>query len=223
MDPLITEAIALASGGLLSPIPVALVILLLGTERGVLKASAFFLGHVGAYTLLGVLILLVGRSLGPSTGDGWMSYVGPLVLLALGLLLLVTGIRKARQPKPTEPTTPAWMASLDAMSTQQALRFGGIMVIINPKNMGIFFSAVALLAEGNLTAVEAASWLALIVTLFCVVVGAPIALCVGLGARSTRWLAALRAWLERHDRALAISIMLSFGGLFIVRGISGLV
>ena len=188
----------------LEPVPVTVLILLLSSDRGVLKGLAFVLAWLAG------LVLVVAAVLGLTGGSPPMRRSAPstaalAVKLAVGVGLIVYGeYRWRRTGRPRKE--PPWTARLEQVSPWTA---AGLAVLLQPW---------AVVAAGAATVVEAklssfASYLALV--LFCVLASASL-LATELYAtfaaeRAQPLLTKVRTWLEQHTDQAIVTLSLLLG------------
>lgn len=215
---LVSEVLPLALAVALSPFPVIPAILLLFTPRALANGFSFLAGWLFgiaiasvAFTLLASVIELFDE---PPTWVSWTRII-------LGLLLLALGVRKWQRRDP-DGSTPAWMASIDGLSPLGSLRLSLLLSVANPKVL--LLAAAAGLAIGS-AQVGVGSQVATIV-FFTVIaastVALPVLLFAAIGSKMLSPLGVVRAWLERHNAAVLVVVILAIGGALIVKGVSGL-
>jgi hypothetical protein len=119
MGDAIGQVLSFAVAAGLSPIPIIGVVLMLGTPRARVNATAFVLGWVN------------------------------VLKLALGVLLLVVALRQWRgRPKEGErPKTPKWMATVDSFTAARSAALAVALAAINPKNLILVVGAAAAIAQ----------------------------------------------------------------------------
>jgi hypothetical protein len=140
----------------LEPLGIVAFILILGSERGVLKGLAMILGWTGCLVAVIAAVLLVtgGNPPRPNTAPSTAALV---VKALLGAWLIWFGLRQRRRmDRPRKQ--PAWMARVDHLSLWTAA------------GLGVFLQPWSLVAAGAATVVQAGlatvgDWLALI--MFC--------------------------------------------------------
>lgn len=218
------QSILLASGGLFSVGSITIVILLLLSDQGWRTGLAYVVGYVGAYTLIGVGVVLVGANVaqGDSGGSGRFSSV---LVIVLGIVLIWLSLRNWRKPAPG-PEAPAQppriFAMLDSITPLKALGFGALVSVVNFKNLAIFLSAISVLLASDLSTLSKLIIVPLDVLAFCIAVIVPVLIYVSFPAQAHDRLNRFKHGLETHGRAIGIWAPLAFGLIFILRGVSGL-
>ncbi len=211
------QALALASGGLLSIGSILIVVILLSSQRGLQKAIAYFFGYSGAYLLIGALVLMVGSQLSSSRGNG-LSWLSVVFHFLIGGLLLFFAQKKLRTPPEENPKPPKFLKSLDSMSVSKAAGFGAMVPFLNFKNLAIYLSAVSLLLSSKVPLVQGLLFVVAIDGVFCASVLFPILVYLVFSTQTTPFLQQTRAWLEKNNRVFSIVIMLIFGVFFFGKG-----
>jgi hypothetical protein len=111
----------------LEPLQNVAMILILSTERGIMKGLGFILGWLGTLTVIvaAVILLLDGKPLKTNSSP---STAALAVKLAVGVALIFIAERQRRRiGKPRKP--PTWMAKLNGLSPLGA---AGLAVLLQP-------------------------------------------------------------------------------------------
>jgi len=216
MNPALIDALLLASAGWVSVGQILVVLLLLSSDGGLRKASAYAAGMGAALLVIGEATLLIGSQVGTTESDGpgataWVS-------LILGALLLAFAVRTWRTPPTDDPPRPKVFEALDGASATRLLGFGAFIGVVNVKNLAIYLTAVDAVRAGQMGLVPSAASVALVTFVFCLYLVGPISVYVVGGARARPALAWLRGALERNYRAVLIGVMTVFGLAFLARG-----
>src|SRR5690349_23860947 len=190
----------------LDPLPLTPFIVVLSSKRGVRKGAAFvFAWLVSLAVVVAVTVLATGNN--PPKPNTAPSLAGLAVKIAIGVCLVVLGIRQRRrmgQHKPRKP--PKWQANVDRMSPWFAM---GLAPALQP--WGLIGAGAATVMEAKLSSWE--SFLALF--LYCVVASASylamVIYAVLLPARSQALLARVRAWINTHTDQVIIAGSLIIG------------
>ena len=224
MQAAVFESLAVASGGILSIGSILIVLLLLSARGGATKAAAYCAGYCGGYLVMGTGLLVLGHRLAETTPvtAAEPNNVGPTVAIVLGGLLLFFGLKRWRQPPAPDAPPPRLFAHLDQLTAPKALGFGLLVTVINLKNLAIFLSAIAILAEARLPLGQSLPAGVAVTAVFTGAVLAPLIVYALLRERADPWLSALRRFLERNSRPLTIGVMLLFGAVFLLRGLFAL-
>jgi hypothetical protein len=208
---LLLLALALA----VQPWSVLAAVLLVTSERGVVKAVAFAAGWVLALTVVAVAVVALYPATPKVTSSSpWVSWVQLGSGAALGAWLYV----RSRAPAlPKSESQPRWMARLDSMSPWPAFLLGAFL-----PNYVIVVAAVGDVLQAGLTQV----WTAVVLLLFVVVASAGVAipLLVLVIRREDapviygRW----RAWLVTHGQALVLVVLTVVAVVLMAKGVVGL-
>lgn len=211
-------------GTALAPIWIILVLLMLRSRNGLLKAFAFIAGATTLRLLQGVLF---GYVLGASpAAEGQATGPSPVVstlLLVVGILLLIAAIKTLRREPDPDAPPPKWMTMIDSATPLKTFGLGMMFTLVAAKLWVFTLSAIGVIREAkfgnpadNITAflvyvLGAESLLILPLLIYAI---AP--------RQSASLLGAATDWLERYNRPITIAVSLIFGTFFVWKGISGL-
>ena len=114
MGQAIGQALPLAVGVALSPVPIIVVVLMLVTPRAVANGPAFVLGWLIGIGAVGTVVLLIASSADASTSGAPATWTNVLKLV-LGVLLVLVSLREWRgRPRGAEePAPPKWMGAIE--------------------------------------------------------------------------------------------------------------
>lgn len=223
MGEAIGQALPLAIGVAVSPMPIVAVVLMLVTPRARTNGTAFLLGWLVAVAAAGAVLLAVADPAGASD-DGapatWVSWVK----VGLGLLLLAVAVKQWRgRPRSGDDVeTPKWMAALDTFTPVRALAVAAALAAVNPKNLLLIVGGAAAVAQtGASTGDEVVAW-AVFTVIASLGVGAPVVLFFVLGDRATAMLDDLKTWMSTNNTAIMAVICLVIAAKLVGDGISGL-
>jgi threonine/homoserine/homoserine lactone efflux protein len=215
------ESLAIASAGMLSVGSITIVILLLTSNSGLRNGLAYVVGYVGAYTVIGIALVVAGYDEvnGGSSGGGTVSSV---LTMFLGLLLLWLAQRNWRRKPSANQDPPRLFSLLDRVTPVKALAIGAAVTVVNFKNLAIFASAVSVVLLSGLPLSTQLALVVLVVVVFCAAVIAPLLVFVSFPDRANELLLRFKQTLETHGRPIGIWVPIFFGLLFLVRGLKGL-
>jgi threonine/homoserine/homoserine lactone efflux protein len=219
----IGQVLSLGVGVALSPVPIIAVVLMLGTPRARVNGPAFVLGWILGLTVVGVIVLVVAGGAGandagePATWVDW-------VKLVLGVLLLLVAVRQwRRRPHGAEEAAlPKWMQAIDQFTPGRSFGIAAALSGINPKNLLLTTAAAAAIAQAGLDTGEEAVSLAVFILVGTLGPAAPVVIYFALGARGTKLLDGLKAWMGSNNTAIMAVLCLVIGAKLIGDGISGL-
>ena len=124
MLPALAQSLPIAIGILVSSLPLTMIPLILRTRSDGRALAMFLAGWTTGFLLVGVAVLLLADTLGPSP-DGPSSWVN-WVRVVLGLLLLWLAFKHWRgRPRNGEAAAlPGWMSSMETMTPWRAAGLG---------------------------------------------------------------------------------------------------
>jgi threonine/homoserine/homoserine lactone efflux protein len=199
------QALPLAFAMAISPIPIAFVIAVLGSERSRTNAPLYLGGFVaGATVLTGAAFALassVGAATDPAAADG-----ADGVQLVFGSLFLALAVRRFRR-RPREggqPRPSPLLAAVDGFGPGKAFVLGLGASVANPKNLTLSLSGGATMAQAGTTGTAAAVAVALFVALGSLGVATPVAMQLAAPERSAGILASWKTWLEANNSTIMI-------------------
>lgn len=222
MNEVLLDLLPLILGAVLVPLyPIVVLFLLLG-EGGARTALAFVAGALAVRLAQGMLFgPVIGQAVEAHPEDG-AQLIASTLLLVIGLLLLLTAIRKWRkQPDPDDPP-PQWMASLSGLSPRKALGAGAVLLGISVKQWVLTLAAIDVIQSAAPGAAVFAGQYLFYILATQVLVLPPLLLYAFAPGRMAGPLRAAQAWLERYNRPIVISASLVFGLWFLYKGVTGL-
>ena len=199
-----------------SPMALTATLVVLRSSRarlnGIIFATAFLLGSL----VVMVAILAIG-AVGPS--DEVQSAFAAGLELLLGILLLAAALRMrhGRPPRRTEvhERTQAVLVRLGRLNPAGALSIGAALGIGGPKRLTVTIVAATTISAAGPTTAQAVRLTVLYVVVASVLVWCPVAVYLVAGERASEWLGAAEDWLEAHRRAVAMALLLVFGGALV--------
>lgn len=218
MSTVLIQSLLLASGGIFSVGSIMLVILLLISDRGWRNGLAYMTGYVAAYTLIGIAAVFVGYRSEGNGGQGTGLAVSAL-LIVLGSVLVWLSARNWRKPILENEESPRIFALVDGITPPRALAFGGLVSVVNVKNLAIFLSAISVVLVSGLPLPTKYLLVLPVVLVFCLAVIIPVLIYLSFPARAGERLGRLKDALESNSRSIGIWAPLIFGLIFLARGI----
>lgn len=217
----LVELIPLVLGAVLAPLWVIIVLLMLASPQGVLKATAFVLGMTLVRLMQGVLFGFVFRSDPAEAGSG-PGTIAATLKLVVGILLLVTAYRKwSKDVDPDEPP-PQWMQRIDGLTPLKAFGFGVALVGVGVKLWAFTLSAIAVISAAALPPPGGTiAYLIYIIAAQLLLIGAILLAVVAPNIAKTT-LRSATDWLVRYNRPITIVVATIFGIYFTWNGISAL-
>ena len=214
------DALILAVGVALSPLPIAVLTMILGGATPGRLGSFFALGWVaGVAGSIVVLIVLVGAADASDETPLWISV--PELLLGLGFLVLAAHIWHRRHRKtPEEP--PRWLTAIDRLTPGRSAGLGLFLAAANPKNVGLALAAAIALAQANASSAATAGAAALFVAIGTAGVAIPLALSTAAPGRTRPALRSIRRWLLEYDAVVLTMLGVAIGAKLFYDGFSAL-
>jgi len=211
----VSQALVLALGAAVSPIPLTVSILLLSQpDRGRAKALAFAAGQVLALAILSVIFAVVLRkTLGSSHPHAKHSSTLDIVL---GALLLLLAARKAlTKPKPKKPKKEK------NRSLFAEFAFGAGLMAVNVETLVLVVASVRALVSSKIGVGEEAIVLLAIVLIVTVSATLPPLITFVIPKQSDKALKWLNEQTTKHQRGIAAGFLIFFGVYLVYKGTSG--
>ncbi len=223
MGDVIVELLPLVVGATVVPLYLIVVLFLLQGRGGLVVTLGFVAGGVAMRLAQGLLFGLVfGAAMGASSEVGQGLIVSTL-LLVVGILLLVTAVKKWQKEEDPDAPSPRWMAAIGELSAFRAVGAGMLFVTIAVKQWVFTLSVIGVIGEAELGGAANAGLYLFYVVATQTLVLPPILAYAVAPQQAARLLQAVQIWLERHNRVIAISVSLVFGVWFSYKGITGLI
>jgi hypothetical protein len=206
-DQTMQEWVVPALGIAASPLPAAVMLLLLAGGRVVAKGTAFWLAWVAGVAVPTAAFVLLADRLEESETAVRTIAVGEIVA---GLLLAVFAFSQGRG----DGGPPAWLAALDRAGAARAAALGVLLSALNPKNLALALSGALAVAETDEVDAAALGFVLVAVSTVSALLGwrvlAP--------DRSAAPLAALRGVVARRGRAVGLVLGVLVGAYFVLDG-----
>jgi hypothetical protein len=218
MGSVIGEILGSAVGVAISPVPIIAVILMLFTAKATANSLGFLLGWILGLTVAGGVVLalgLEGSGGGEADSGGWIK-------IAIGALFLVLGAKQwsGRPTGDTEPEMPGWMATIDQFNVAKSFGLAFLLAGVNPKNLGLTFSAVVKITGSGLSSGEEIATLAVFVVIASLTVAAPVLLNLVLGSKAEGTLTVMKDWLVGNNNTVMTVLFVVLGAKVLGDGIA---
>lgn len=220
MHEVIGTLIPLGLGVSLSPFPIIMIVLLLGSARPKANGLAFLLGWVLGITAIVVALTLLLDAVDAS-GSAEPDVVAGVLRMALGAgLLFLAGRKFAKRIKQSDAgPLPRWMASAETMAPKRSLLTGLGLSGANPKNLMITAAAGVPIGAASLSTAEEL-WAMLTFLAVCsMTVAIPVAGYLVAPEKMAAPLDALMGWLRINHSIMTGLLLLVFGFILIGNGI----
>ena len=221
MLPVLIQSLLLASSGLISVGSITLVILLLLSDRGWRNGLGYTLGYISGYSLIGVSVVLLGYKAAEKSINKPSLFL-PILLLALGTLLLLLAYRNWRKPVSEKQGEPRFFSIVDKITPPKAFGFGAMVTVINFKNLALFLTSLSVVVLSNLYIAEKIIITLLVVLVFCLSVIVPVVIYLGFPKQAKDVLNSIKQFLNRHSRPIGIWAPFVFGIILFIKGITEL-
>jgi hypothetical protein len=223
MDAVIVYLLPLIVGAALLPAWIIITLFLLRGEGGILKALAFAAGALLVRLVQGVIFGYVFDTAADTYGESGSNLITSTLLLVVGIVMLISAVKKWRKDADPDAPPPKWMATLSGLSALKAFGVGALLMAVSIKQWVFTLSAIAVIEQAQLS--RAANMLTYLIFVLAAqsLVLAPILVSAVAPVQSTKLLDAIHGWLERNNRAIVIAASSIFGVWFLWKGIAGLI
>ena len=202
--------------------PIVVLVLLQG-QGGLSKALAFVAGNIVMRLAQGVLFgLVLGTAMGVASEDGQRLGVSTLLLI-IGILLLITAVKKWQKAEDPDEPPPQWMTAIGDLSAVKAVGAGALFVKIAVKQWVFTLSAIGVISEAGVGEAANIGLYLFYVLATQTLVLTPTLVYAVAPQQVARPLEAAQTWLERRNRVIVITVSLTFGVWFLYKGVSGLI
>lgn len=223
MREVIVDLLPLIVGAAVAPLYSIAVLLLLQSERGLLKAVAFATGGITVRLVQGVLFgFLIGTACNTNSEASQRLIVSTLLLVA-GILLFVTAFKQWRKQDDPDGPTPQWMSTIIRLSATKAVAAGAFFVTIAIKQWVFTLSAIGVISEAGLDGKSNVGAFLVYVLATQMLILVPILVHAMAPHQSANPLKAAQAWLERCNRQIVITMSVIIGAWFLFQGTTGLI
>lgn len=210
-------------GTALAPAWLILILLILQSHNGLVKAIAFVVGTTLVRLLQGVIFGYLFSSSSAVEGDANASTpVVSTLLMVVGILLLISALKKLlHEPDPDAPP-PKWISRIENFTMLQMLSLGAIVTLVAPKLWVFTLSAIGVIVEANLSSSQSLTTFLLYLIGSELLLLLPLLVYAIIPSQSVSLLQAASAWLNRYNSQITLTVSLIFGCLFFWKGVSGL-
>jgi threonine/homoserine/homoserine lactone efflux protein len=217
----LSALLPLMIGAAIVPVWGIIILLILASEGGRVRALAFMAGSILVRLLQGLLFGIVLNDSGSNTG-GESSPIASTLLLVVGILLFITGIRKWLKEEDPDAPPPKWMETLNQMSVGTAFVSGALLAVVAVKQWVFTLSAISVITASPITPAESVIVYLIYIFVASLIMLVPISISFASPERSASVLLSARHWLDRNSRVIMIVVSLVFGTFFVYKGLSGL-
>jgi hypothetical protein len=217
----IAQAAGLALLAALSPTALLVAAVYLGSSRPRLIGAFYLAGAVIMSLVMGVVVLLVLRSVGLNHPDQHAPRYG--LRLGLGVLLLAAGIVVAvRKPKAPDPAK-AGQGFMSRMVADPAPLSAFVVGILLFAPGVTFIAALQVIATAQADFEQTAVAIIVVVVINVLLVWLPLVLHLVAPGLTTRRLAVFNGWLRANGSTILVGVLVVAGTIMVIDGIYGLV
>lgn len=217
-----TALLPLAIGSAILPVQITVTVLLLRSSAGRLAAVAWVAGMTAVRLGQGVVFgLVLGSGAADTEGPDQAAPIVSTLLLVIGVLFLVSALRKLIDEPDEDGPPPRWMLMMSTATPTQAFGFGAGVVAASPKLWAFTLGALAIIAEADLGRAGALGLFLLFVVLAESVHLTLVAVAYAAPRRAGPALERVTELLAQYNRPLMIGIGVVFGVWFLLKALVG--
>jgi len=210
MGDLIPRLIVTGLAAAVSPVAVMVLLAVLSKKNARRNSLLWMLGFTATLIALGVIMVYIFH-LG---GSGKTSKVDGYIDIVLGVLcLLPIPWTFMKQRKEKSPRVAGDMGAF------KALTLGCVSMVVNTSTLVIFVSGLHEISKARLEPYESILAICILTFFTLTSVLVPLIIYLSFPARSAKLLAALNAWLAKHEKVITVCVLLVFGIYLLVKGI----
>ncbi len=200
-----------AIGVLISPFPIVGLILRLLSDRARTNSIFYMIGWIAGNAIVFSLAMFF-MGMGTSS-SGEPSLVAKIVSLALGILLILLGVKEfmKRPRKGQEPEVPKWFAKMSKIKPFGAAGFGVILSAANPKNLLLSLGAGAAAGALSLSGGEQTFAVVAYTLIASASIIIPTVAFLLAGHRLDKVLGNVREWLVANNAVIMAVLLLMIG------------
>lgn len=205
----------LAAAVAVSPVPMVVVILILGGPRSRTAGPAFALGWIAGLVAVSAIVvpLLQGRR-SADTAVAW------LMVVVGALFVGIAAWHWHGRPRTGEaPAVPRWLTFVDTASPRRAGALGAALAGANPKNQAMTLAASAAIADADLAPAATAGSVAVFVALGSVMITGAVGLYLINPDRAAPPLARFERYIVAHNGVIVTLVLLLAGGILLRDGL----
>jgi hypothetical protein len=208
----------IAVAGAFSTIPLAVVSVILLSERARRNGIAYLIGWAA-----GIFVITLGLSYGlgvipPATGKSKDVFVA-VIEIVLGLLLIVYGVFIFRRRPAAEAKENRWLTALDHAPTWSVLGTG-LLLNLRPKALLLGVAAGVAVSRADLATGEIFIAIGIYTVITASTVAVPVIYMLIDPVRATRWLRTAKDFVAQHGRALTLIVCALIGVVLIGNGLT---
>jgi len=183
------------------------------------NALAFSSAFALVYAIVAAVVLIAAGTTSGGLVDDRTKAVVTLIVGVLLLGLAALGVIRGHAGPPTR--TPGWMRAIDTAGARVAFGLGLALAILNP-NVPILVAGLATIAAAEVSVAEQVGGVVFLLAGSELGMLGPISWYVTHRESAKRGLAVVKAWLAKHEHRANLAVLIVFGALFALKGVSGL-
>jgi threonine/homoserine/homoserine lactone efflux protein len=205
--------------GTITPTMIGLIVLFLTSTQGLVKSISFILGKYIVYVLWGLLCINLAGFIS-SSSSARTGTVTEVFFLVFGLFLIILAVRTFFGEDDPDTPPPKFMTILDEIGPIKLFGLGIAICFMQPRFIILILAGASIITDANLPASENFIATLVLALLMVWVMLIPIIVFLVMGKRRTSAMKSMREWLVTNQRMINVVVMLFFGILMIILGLS---
>jgi len=219
VDNVLLQVLVLAIGSMMMPTAILLVLSLLTSEHGRIRAVAFVSGVTAVRLLQGSTFDFFIAVTGVTHNTSEIETIVSTLLLVTGILLWAAALKQVYAENEPDALLAKWMTLTTALTPARAFGLGALLVATSARAWLFTLDAIGVIGQAGLSVGQNIAAFLLYVLGAELLLVLPILITVWAPARFD----AVAEWLRGHDRPITIAVCLVVGGFLLWRGASGLI
>lgn len=219
---LFLELLPMMIGTALAPAWIIVVLVILRSPNGFVKAIAFVAGTTIMRMFQGIVFGSILRNSEAVRGGDNSALIVSVLLSVLGILLLIAAVKKLMNENDPDAPPSKWMTTFDRASAFVLLSMGVLATLIAPKLWVFTLSALGVIRGANLEPWDEFKLFLLYVLAAEVLLILPLLIYAVMPQQSAQVIHSASSWLMKHNKPITVTASLIFGIFFLAKGLSGL-
>lgn len=218
---IVVDLLPMILGTVLAPVWIIIVLLILRSPNGLVKAIAFIAGVTVVRLAQGFLFRYVIGAKATESANG-ASPIMSTLMMVLGILLLISAIKTLMKEADPDAPPPKWMSMFDQATVVKLFGLGILFTLIAPKLWVFTLSALGVIHGANLSPADQVQAFLIYVLGAQSLLILPLLIYAIVPRQSASLLNSASDWLTKYNRQITLVVSIVFGVLFLWKGISGL-
>ena len=205
----------------IAPVGVALVILLLTSQKGVSKTLAYLIAQALAFAVWGSIFIKLSVNF-DSLGTAEPTRAGLTLRIFLGILLLVIGIRVLLNDQDPDALPLKWKSLIEKMSAIALFFLNFFLSLLQIRFVLLIMAGADIIHNARLSSMETILGLLILLIVLLWPQFIPLVVFVVMRDQRDKALKVMDGWLEKNSRLVNAGLLGFVGLVLLWGGLSGL-